>query len=304
MLKKILIASATVVTFVLVIGLALPSKYRVERSTTVRASSEAVYAAVADLRRWQDWVPWNAKTHPGTQWTFGGPELGVGAVRSWSGEDVGQGTLSLTQAEPKTGVAYDMSVGQGRYLLHGRISFAPVEQGTRVTWVDEGDVGGNPFAHYLVPLIRSRLGGGIEEALAGLQRWVEAHPREAVASPEPAPAPVEQAPAPPQPPASEHPVPPQVAEGSQTAPPPGQGSEVAAPPPAVEGSTPSTPGEGVPPVVTAPPAGEQAPASGGTTAPSGEPVFVPPVPSGASTTIPASTPAPAPTGASSTPISM
>ncbi|WP_375767906.1 SRPBCC family protein [Archangium gephyra] len=288
MLKKILIASATLVGLLLVIGLVLPSKFRVERSTTLKAPPEAVYAYVANLQRWREWAPWRAEKYPDSQWMFGGPEVGVGAVHSWSGGNVGNGTLSLTEANPKTGVAYDMSVEHGRYLLHGRISFTPEGQGTRVTWVDEGDVGGSPLAHYLVPFIRSRLGRYLEEGLAGLAKRVEADslPAGPQAEPVPAPAPVDQASAPVKPPASEQPPPAVV--GAQAPAAPAEGSPGAVPP--VEAAQVPDAGEVAPPAVVSPvPEGGPAPVSPRPAAPSGELV-----PTEASPTVPAPTPAPAP----------
>ena len=281
MLKKILIAFATLVGLLLVIGFALPSRFRVERSTTIQAPPEAIYPYVANLQRWQEWAPWSAKKYPDSQWMFGGPEAGVGAVHSWSGGRVGNGTLSLTEADPKTGVAYEMSVEHGRYLLHGRISFAPEGQGTRVTWVDEGDVGGSPLAHYLVPFIRSRLGRYFEEGLANLGKKVEAGSPVAGTRPEPTPAP-----APVQPPA---PVPsaPPAQEDAQAAAPPTEGAPVAVPPAEVAQAPDA--GEVAPPVAVPPaPEGTAAPASPGTAAPSSEPA-----PAEASPTVPPSTPAPA-----------
>lgn len=287
MLKKILIATATLVGLLLAIGLVLPSKFRVERSTILQAPPEAVYPYVANLERWREWAPWRAEKYPGSQWNFGGPQVGVGAVHSWSGGSVGHGTLSLTEAEPKTGVAYEMSVEHGRYLVQGRISFAPEGQGTRVTWVDEGDVGGNPLAHYLVPLIRSRLGGYLEEGLAGLAKQVAPGPVPAAARPEPAPAPVpvEQAEAPAPPAAPVPSAPP--AEGSQTPVPPVEGSPVAAPP--VEAAHVPDAGEAPPSVVSPAPEGEVAPASPDASVPSSQTA-----PAEASPTVPPSTPAPSP----------
>lgn len=272
MLKKILIAFAAWVALVLAVGFVLPSKYRVERSTTIHAPAEAVYAQVAWLERWQDWAPWNARKYPGNQWMFGGPAVGVGAVRSWSGEDVGTGTLSLTQADPKTGVAYDMSLEDGRYLLHGRISFSPEGEGTRVTWVDEGDLGGGPLLHYLRFPLQSRLGAQLEVALAQLKKRVEAGPLPVATKPEPTPAPA-QATVPSREP-TPAPAPAAPAEGSPSV------------PPSTEGPPASTPG-GV-----AAPTGEPSQAAPGTSAPTVEPapVEAPPTP-------PASEPAPAPTSA-------
>lgn len=305
MLKKILIAFATVVGLVLATGLVLPSKYRVERSTVLQAPPEAVYRHVVSLQRWQEWAPWNAKHYPGSQWMFGGPEEGVGAVRSWSGGDVGQGTLSLTEADPKTGVAYDVSVAQGRYLAHGRISFAPEGSSTRVTWVDEGGVGGNPLAHYLVPLIRWRLGADMEAGLARLAKVAHEHSLPGAPVPEPAPAPasVEQASAEPPPPAPEQaaPAPTSAVEGSPQAAPTTGGAQVAAPTPAPssEGSQGAAPAETPPATAaTTPPTGEPTPASQGASQGTAAPPGEQPAPA---QTPPTGETAPATTNASSTP---
>jgi hypothetical protein len=266
MLKKILIALAAWVALVLAVGFVLPSTYRVERSTTIHAPAEAVYAQVAHLGRWQDWAPWNVRKYPGNQWMFGGPAVGVGAVRSWSGEDVGSGTLSLTEADPKTGVAYDMSLKEGRYLLHGRISFSPEDEGTRVTWVDEGDLGGGPLMHYLRFPLQSRLGGQLEEALARLKKRVEAGPLPVDTKPEPTPAPPAQATAP----------------SHEPAPTPAAPAEL----------PPAAPSTEAPTVAVPVPTGEGIQAVPGTSAPAVEPV-----PGGAPSGAPASEPAPAPTSA-------
>ncbi|WNG20700.1 SRPBCC family protein [Cystobacter fuscus] len=173
MLKKILIAFASLLGLLLVIGLLLPTTYRVERSLLILAPPEAVYAQVAQPRRWGEWTPWNAERYPGGQWMFGGPELGAGSVRTWEGGPLGRGTLSLSEADPKTGVTYQASLDGGRFSARGRISLASVEGGTQVTWVDEGSIGRSPLRRYLAPFIRSRLGAGIEQGLARLKLGVE-----------------------------------------------------------------------------------------------------------------------------------
>jgi hypothetical protein len=173
MLKKILIAFASLLGLLLVIGLLLPTTYRVERSLLILAPPEAVYAQVAQPRRWGEWTPWNTERYPGGQWMFGGPAQGVGSVRTWEGGPLGRGTLSLSEADPKTGVSYQASLDRGRFSARGRISLTSVEGGTQVTWVDEGSLGRSPLRRYLAPFIRSRLGAGIEQGLARLKQVVE-----------------------------------------------------------------------------------------------------------------------------------
>ena len=184
MLKKILIALASLMALVLVVGLALPSRLHVERSITVRAPPDAVYARVSDLARWREWTPWGTDGTRDTQWVLGGPPQGVGSVRSWKGPQ-GEGTLSLTQADPRTGVTYDASV-KGGPLMHGRITFTAVEGGTRVSWTEVAHVGASPVIHYLVPFIEARLGADFERSLERLQKQVEESPPPPV-TPEPVP---------------------------------------------------------------------------------------------------------------------
>lgn len=244
--KKILIAFASLLGLVLVLGLVLPTTYRVERSLVILAPSELVYAQVAQPRRWPEWTPWNASQYPGGEWMFGGPELGAGSVRSWTGDVIGRGTLSLSEANPRTGVSYQASLDGGRFSARGRISLEPIEGGTRVTWVDEGGIGGHPLRRYLMPLIRSRLGSGFEEGLARLKTVVEsggrgALPPEASPGATPAPPAVEAPPviAPPSPrPSNESPaLEPLLEPGSPPPPLPGDAG-VALPPPASEPSPP------------------------------------------------------------------
>lgn len=304
MLKKILIAFATVVGLVLAIGLVLPSKYRVERSTSVQAPPEAVYRHVANLRRWQEWAPWDAKRDPISVWLYSGPEEGKGARRIWGGKDVGTGSLSLMEADPKTGVAYNVVTVAGPYLAHGRFSFAPEGSGTRVTWVDEGDLGGNPLMHYLVPLVRSRLGADMEEGLARLAKVAHEHSLPGAPVPEPAPTPasVEQASAEPPPPASEQAAPAPAVEGSPQAAPATGGTQVAAPAPtpapAAEGAQGGAPAE-TPPATAATtlPTGEPTPASQGASQGTAAPPGAQPAPA---QTPPTGETAPATTNAAST----
>jgi hypothetical protein len=194
MLKKLLFGLLALVGLVLGGGLLLPSKYRVERSISIRAAPEAVYDQVARPRRWREWAPWNEQRYPGSEWSFAGPEVGVGAIQSWRGEEVGTGSLILREADPETGVAYEVSLSHGRYTLSGSLRFAREEGGTRVTWVDEGEPWANPLARYPGLLVPPMLGGNLEEGLARLKARVEAEPAPVPVEAEPAPVPVEVAP--------------------------------------------------------------------------------------------------------------
>lgn len=72
----------------------------VQRSATMRAAPEAVFAQLDDFRRWQAWSPW-ADLDPQAQNRFEGAERGSGAVFSWNGNDkVGEGRMTILESQP------------------------------------------------------------------------------------------------------------------------------------------------------------------------------------------------------------
>ena len=71
----------------------------VERSATINAPPERVYALIEDLRQWERWSPWE-ELDPDMQHTYSGAERGVGAVHEWKGnKKAGEGRMRITEAE-------------------------------------------------------------------------------------------------------------------------------------------------------------------------------------------------------------
>ena len=91
-----------------VIGImSLPSTVVVERSRTVNATPEEVYAVVSDLHTWPDWTFWSKEADPDCTWDFQG-ETGDGASMAWEGPIHGKGKLTLKNCVPGQQVEYDM----------------------------------------------------------------------------------------------------------------------------------------------------------------------------------------------------
>ena len=57
MLKQILIGIAVVVVGLVIVVATRPPTFHVERSTTVSASPESVFAQVNDFHSWPNWSP-------------------------------------------------------------------------------------------------------------------------------------------------------------------------------------------------------------------------------------------------------
>ena len=98
-LKVTLLVLLGLVVVVLGIGAFLPKDFRVERSIEIDASPEVVFEQVSSLRKWNAWSPWIARD-PSIKNEFTGPDDGVGATVSWTSEESGDGTQTITLSEP------------------------------------------------------------------------------------------------------------------------------------------------------------------------------------------------------------
>lgn len=116
-----------------------PNDYRVERSATLGAPPEVVFAQVNNLRKWNDWSPW-AKLDPNAKNSFSGPESGEGAVFGWSGNNkIGEGKMTITKSQPSTLVEYRLEFERPmKDTGMSEIRLEPAGDQTKVTWAMYG----------------------------------------------------------------------------------------------------------------------------------------------------------------------
>lgn len=153
-------------------GLALPRTYVVERSTTVQAAPVAVYALVADPRRWHDWMAWGLH-EPSARVVYAGPSSGAGAGWSWQGEGRDAGTLRFTAAEPAHRLAYELHFADGDSRFKGELRLKAQGSGTELSWVMTGDAGAQPLLRWRALLMDRQMGKGFEQGLMNLKRLAE-----------------------------------------------------------------------------------------------------------------------------------
>lgn len=190
MLKKVGLPVLVFVILVAMIGFLLPSRWRVERSVTVGAPPPWVFAVVSSPRTWPEWTAWNKDLDPQATWSFEGPESGVGALMKWRGPMAGVGELQIVESEDQKRIAFTITMAEDAFKAHGKFLFEPASGGTRVTWVDEGDLGMNPFVRYFGLRMDSAMGQELDKRLATLKRHVEeTKPPAPLPSPAPSPAP-------------------------------------------------------------------------------------------------------------------
>src|SRR5689334_4957207 len=102
-MKKFLKWSALILAALLIlatgIGFLLPSQVTVARSVDIAAPSAAVYPLLADFKH--GWTRWNTfdDEDPGIQYSYAGPDSGLGAVQMWRSKKMGDGQMTLIQAD-------------------------------------------------------------------------------------------------------------------------------------------------------------------------------------------------------------
>jgi len=171
-LKYVLPGLGGVLVLLGLIGLVLPSAYKVERSILIKAPIEVVYPLVYDPKAWARWGVWNRRD-PGMVLSYSGPPVGPGAKWSWQSKSEGSGTMECTGAEFNKSVSYRITFADFDGTFNGRLEFAREESGVRVSWIAEGDVGSNPARRYFALAMDRMLGPDFEGGLKNLKELAE-----------------------------------------------------------------------------------------------------------------------------------
>jgi uncharacterized protein YndB with AHSA1/START domain len=177
LLKIAAILFAVLVIAFLVIGWSLPREYKVEREIVIQAEPALIFSYFECTRSWREWTVWNERD-PDMTTTYTGPETGVGSKMAWQSETEGNGALTITEVNPPDGLVYLFEMPEMGTSSTGRINLEAVEDGTRVVWSDEGDLGNNPIFRYFGLVIDDLIGNDFVSGLNNLKILVEAKQKE------------------------------------------------------------------------------------------------------------------------------
>lgn len=182
MLKKIFLSLVISVIILIIIGLFLPSKVHVERSIEIARPAVTVFTVLNGYRSFMAWSPW-ADHDPDVTYGFSGPDTGVGARMSWSGDPrlVGSGWQEITESQPNSVLRmrlnFDYQGAADSYFL-----LAERSGGVAVTWGCDADlVAGQGWfsgmlARYFGLFFDQWIGSDYELGLVRLKAYVEAMP--------------------------------------------------------------------------------------------------------------------------------
>jgi len=183
MLRTLLIGLAALVLVLVVLVLARPSSFRVERTTRIAATPDVVFALVNDFHAWDRWSPW-AHLDPAMKVSHGGPPSGTGATYHWTGNDkVGEGDMRIVDSRPPQAVAIRLEfIRPFASVNHTDFTFRPDGNGTRVDWVTTGPLDFMGKGMDLFVGMDRMMGPDFEKGLAAMRREAEADAKKRAAT--------------------------------------------------------------------------------------------------------------------------
>lgn len=174
MIKKILLIVVALLAALLIYAATLPDTFRVQRSATIKASPEKVYALIEDFNGWRSWSPWE-KLDPAMKRTMSGAPKGKGAVYAWDGDkNVGAGRMEIVESSPPSKVAIQLDFLRPFASRNTAVfTLEPKGDATNVSWVMQGP------STYVTKLISvfasmdSMIGKDFEAGLANMKAIAE-----------------------------------------------------------------------------------------------------------------------------------
>lgn len=174
MFKKVALAFLAVVVlgFGTVFGIAAskPDEYHVQRSVTVNAPPDKIYAYVSDFKKWKTWSPFE-EMDPEMERAYTGPESGKGSMYEWKGNDkVGQGRMEIVEATVPAKLAINLDmVKPFESQDKAEFTLQPAGSATTVTWAMTGH---SPFLCKVMQVFSSMdtmIGGEFDRGLGKLK---------------------------------------------------------------------------------------------------------------------------------------
>ena len=162
-----IVAASLAFALVGVVTAALPGKRRVERSATIAASPETVFALVSSTEGFQKFNPYK-DDEPNLVITPSGPSRGVGASFAFKGKDT-EGRQTIVAMEENKSVTMQIDLGAMGKPVQS-FTLTPEGKQTKVTWATETEFGANPVGRVFGTMMDGYLGPIYERGLANLDR--------------------------------------------------------------------------------------------------------------------------------------
>ena len=160
---------------VIVAGIMLPARPRVERTVLIDTHAATIFALLNDFRQVMKWSPL-LDGDPNAQIEISGPPRGVGASINWDGLIIGQGEQTIIESVPYERVTAELEPAD-RAPATATFTLASEDDMTRVVWRHESDYGFNLVGRYFGLLQDWIIGPEQEDGLTRLKALAENLPR-------------------------------------------------------------------------------------------------------------------------------
>lgn len=170
----IILGVIAVIILVLIVASTKPDTFRVERSGSMQAPPERVFALIEDFHQWTSWSPWE-NLDPNLQRTYGGAAKGKGATYAWQGNaQAGVGRMEILEATPASRVLIKIDF-EKPFEAHNHVDFALTGEGggTRVVWSMTGPQAFMMKVMGLFMSMDSMVGKDFEKGLISLKTVAE-----------------------------------------------------------------------------------------------------------------------------------
>lgn len=127
------------VAAVLIYAAFKPDTLSVQRSASIKAAPDKIFALINDFDQWAAWSPYEKKD-PAMKRTRSGAPKGKGAIYAWEGnKDVGKGRMEIADTQPPAKVTINLDF-EKPFAGHNTVVFTIEPKGdlTNVTWAMSG----------------------------------------------------------------------------------------------------------------------------------------------------------------------
>lgn len=182
MLNKLLLSALIVLLAFVFGGFLLPKDYHIERSILINQPPSVVFTLLNSYKSFNQWSPWAARD-PDAQFSFSGPESGVGSKMSWSGDPrlSGEGWQQITTSSPYSRIEVHLDFGE-QGVADSFFMITEDGAGSMVTWGFDTDVTsgkgmlGQLMGKYFGLMLDRWVGADYEQGLASFKAWAESLP--------------------------------------------------------------------------------------------------------------------------------
>ncbi len=174
MITTIVLVLLALIAAFLLYAATRPDTFSIQRSTTIEAPPDKVFALIDDYRAWGAWSPWEHKD-PQMRCSFGAATRGAGATYAWDGnKNVGKGSMTTLETQPPSQLVLRLDF-EKPFAAHNTVTFTLTPEGhaTRVNWKMAGP---SPFISRVMGLLCNMdrmVGRDFEAGLAAMKAAAE-----------------------------------------------------------------------------------------------------------------------------------